>query len=544
MKIGLRAKFGFLFLVFGCALLGAMWVMIYRFAGEMFAESYADSIGKILDVTEYSLNLTAEEVHRYGKSKGADERYYASLERMKKIREASECLYLYIIYPTGEQTAVWLFDASEDGEELGADVADYDAPESAVVREVYLSGEANKMLDLTDTDDGTVVSIYSPMKDEMGNTIAVMGADVRMDDMMELMVDSLWNITIQAMILTVFGVLFLMLFVQLGVIRSIRKLKLGVQRMADGDFGVQVSLRRKDELGQITDAFNRMSDKIRGHVNEMERLNDAYRKFIPPETFEILHKESIAEIRLGDQAQTKLVVLAMEPQDFRKKIHMMSSKETFCYINSLLDMLVPAVFVEGGTIERFEKAGVRSFYRSHAESALKSAVHACEEAGEERICAGIAQGTVMVGIAGGEERMDIISISDQMKIAEFLMEIAPKYHASILISRSAAMQIEDLEQNYHCRFMGYIKLLASEKLEGVYEVFDGVAAQERRFKQITRERFEEGVRFFGGGNYREARAAFIEVLKQYRGDDAARVYLYLCSRYLQEGQGDAWIEAL
>ena len=540
MKIGLRAKFGVFFFIFGCVFLGVMWVMIYRFAGEIFNESYTDSIGKILDVTAYSLDLTAEEIHRYGKTGKADERYLATLDRMKAIRRASGCAYLYIIYPTGAESARWLFDAVENGEELGAVVADYGDTESSVVREVYLTGEKNKTLDLTDTADGTVVSIYKPLKDEMDNTIAVMGADVRIDDMIELFMDSLLKITLQSAVLAMLGMLFLLLFVQLGVIRSVRKLKRGVQRMADGDFGVQVFLRRRDELGEITDAFNRMSEKIRGHVGEMEKLTEAYRKFIPPETFEILHKKSIADIRLGDQAQTKLAVLSIEPQGF----HAMSSEETFCYINDVLKILVPAVFDEGGTIERFEKAGVCSFYRNHAECALKTAVAACEKSGEQRICAGIAHGTVRVGIAGEERRMDIISVSDQVKAAKFLMGIAPKYHASVLISQSAAVQIVDFAKKYHCRFLGYIKITASKKLEGVFEVFDGVAASERRLKQITKERFEEGVRLFGGADYREARAAFLDVLKQDRGDEAARVYLCLCSRYLQEGEGDVWFEEL
>ncbi len=552
MKIGLRVKFGIFFMVFGLVMLSAMCGLIYFFTQNVFMEHYKDSIGKIVDVTACSLELSPDEISSYAETENADDRYWDILDKMRQIREMSEFAYIYVLYPTDEDTAVWVFYVSEAGdvEELGAPILDYAEDKYDMVRDICLTGEQNDTLDYTNTDTGLVVSIYYPLNDENGDTVAVLGGDVYMDEINELFKESILKIAAQIAVLFAAGILLLLLFVQFGVVRSISRLKQGVQKMADGELGVQVFCKRRDEIGDITTVFNRMSRKISNHMDETQELNRAYRKFVPPDTFDILHKRSVVDISLGDQEEAELTVLCMEPVGFKEYVHNLSSEETFRYINGILEKTVPAVLEGGGTIEHFEKAGICSYYRSNAENALRSAVMACENlaAGGDggRLCAGIAQGTVMVGIAGQEERMDIISVSEQTRLSEFLMEIAPKYNASILLSQKAAAQIKDLEQSYHYRFLGYLKIAAAERPEGIYDVFDGDAAKDRRYKQITKEAFEQGVRLFCEGNYEKARQSFIDVLKQYRRDEAAKIYLTLCSSYLQNGgsEPEMWIETL
>lgn len=548
MKIGLQGKFVFFFLMFGTAMLAAVWILVYLFAGEVFLDHYADSIGKIVNVTAYGLDLTSKEMRRYGETGVADAHYRKILKQLNEIRELSDLQYLYIIYPKGEKEAVWLFDASgEDAEKLGTPVSDYTSEAFAAVREVYAAGEKNGKLDRTDTDLGKLVSVYCPLGDEKGPTVAVLGADKSLNDIMDAMTEKLMQISVRMGVLIAAGMLVLLLFVQFGIIRSVRRLKQGVQRMSDGELGIQISCRRRDEIGDITAVFNRMSANIKGHIKEVEELNGAYQKFVPPETFEILHKSNIVEIRLGDQAREELTVLSMAPENFKETTQNMTPAETFRYINGILETAVPAVLKEGGTIEHFEKAGLCSLYRNSAAYALKSAVLACENMRKSKgkLTAGIAFGTVMVGIAGHSDRMGLINISEETKISAFLMEIAPKYHASILLSKGAAEQIEGLRKSYHCRFLGYIKITVSGRLEGVVDVFDGDSTEDRRQKQMTKEIFEQGVTYFTERKYEDARESFIEVLKRYRRDSAAREYLSLCNKYLKEGgEGSAYIEDL
>lgn len=565
MKIGIRAKFSVFFLFFGSIMLCALIVTVFLFACEIYLENCLDTLQNVVDEATDTLEVSEEQIRHYAKAGGEDEQYRNALEKMEHIRELFGLAYFYILYPTGEDDAVWVFYAVDteydknSPPKLGDAVDDYATEKYRKIRELFIESqeqpdadltepkEAGQYFDTVETDAGDVISIYCLLTDSQNKPYAVLGADVLQEKLTDTILDNVVEILAKITVMIVVLLFLLLLFLQLSVIRSIRKLKSGVQRLADGELGVQITSKRKDEIGDITRVFNRMSESIRGHIQEMEDLNQAYQKFVPQEIFEILGRDSVVELCPGDQAEIRVTVLSMEPCDFDARTKQMSSEEIFCYINSVLERLVPAVHENEGTVVQFRKAGIRSLYRKSTESALITAVLAGEEmrACGQPFSAGIAYGTVMMGIAGWSERMDVVRISKQMKLSEFLMRIAPKYNASILLTKSAATQIGNLAKSYHCRFLGYIKTAASAGVEGIYDVYDADKAEDRRFKSMTKEQFEQGVNFFCTGNYSEARQIFIGVLRQNRRDAAAREYVTLCSRYLQEGRvGDVWIEVL
>ena len=89
-------------------------------------------------------------------------------------------------------------------------------------------------------------------------------------------------------------------------------------------------------------------------------------------------------------------------------------------------------------------------------------------------------------------------------------------------------------------------LRTSDRAEKIYDVYDGDAMEDRERKDLTKEKFEEGVRRFLAREFYEARLCFIEVLKLYRFDYAAREYLYLCNSFYQNEEGareaDVYVE--
>ena len=567
-KFGLRAKLTGIFVLFGAVILGATVIYIYGMIRKIYTEYYNESLLDIAETAaEYleALGMDGEEMHAYVQSGVLDERYEQTLVKMQEMRERFELESLYLIYPTGEDTAIWFADASAgDVKRFGEPVDNYHVEESRQVREVYESGEPSREMDWTKIvverehegregeENGEnveyVISAYYPIKDARGNSVAVIGVDKLGDEMTNKIIGSLTQVTRMLFLIVTISTALLILFVQFDIVRAIRRLKSGVQKLGEGEADVQVSENRRDELGEIARAFNRMAYSIGRHIGEMEELNQAYQKLIPPGVFEILHKESIVEFQLGDQANVNLTVLAMEPEGAEQVMQKMSSKQIFQYINDMLARTVPAVMEHGGAAWNFDRAGVYSFFQNSALDALEAALLAGRRLGRqgEHITAGIIKGQVMVGVAGHEARMDIISISEQARIAAFFMKIGKHYRASVLIGRSAAAQITDFEKRYHVRFLGYLKLSASERLEGVYDVYDGDEERERRDKQRTKEDFERGVLLFSKQNYKGAREAFIDVLRRYRRDDAAREYLELCNRILsgEECKDRIWFEEL
>ena len=312
-KFGLRAKLTVIFILFGTVISGATILYMERIIQEIYKEHYNEVLTDIAETAAEhlkALGVGAEEIKAYMLSGVLDERYEQVHEKMKEIRERFELESLYIIYPTGEYTALWFADASvEDEQEFGGTVEDYEAYESRYIRGVYESGKASEEMDWTTTiaesgADGEqeekkekivwrVISAYYPIRDQEGNSVAVLGVDKTELEMKEKIRSSLTRVTQMIFFTVAILSALLILFVQQNLVRPIRRLKRTVQELGDGGSNVHFPDGRRDELGEIARAFNRMADSIGQHIGEMEKLNGAYQKLLPPGIFELLHKKAL-----------------------------------------------------------------------------------------------------------------------------------------------------------------------------------------------------------------------------------------------------------
>src|SRR3989304_1489087 len=68
------------------------------------------------------------------------------------------------------------------------------------------------------------------------------------------------------------GVVFISLFVSRGIINPIILLVKGMKRVAGGDLNIRVESRLKDELGELTDSFNYMTNDIKDAREKLLKL--------------------------------------------------------------------------------------------------------------------------------------------------------------------------------------------------------------------------------------------------------------------------------
>ena len=102
-----------------------------------------------------------------------------------------------------------------------------------------------------------------------------------MDEIQTFLKYSLKNLLVMMALLITGCFLVLLVLVNSSIISPVRILKNGVEKMADGELGVQVPIKSWDEIGEISEVFNRMSFNIGSHIQEIMDLNDGYYKFVP-----------------------------------------------------------------------------------------------------------------------------------------------------------------------------------------------------------------------------------------------------------------------
>ena len=353
-------------------------------------------------------------------------------------------------------------------------------------------------------------------------------------------VRNVFTVVLLVLILLLCGILIR----SLGPLKELRE---RVQEIINGRLGVQTTVRGRDEVAEIGRAFNQMSASVEYHVNELNSLNDGYFRFVPSKMFQILRKSSVIDVRLGDQIQGALTILYFNVVDFDKIARGLTGEGMFAQINLLFSNLIPVVNENGGVVDKFVDAGLVAFYTNGSEQALNTAVSVCQtidligELQEQepergpgiRIACGLSHGPVMIGIVGHEERMAATTISEHTNLSGFLRRIAPKYGSRVLTTASVINNVEGFAQKFNARYVGFLRIQASGVTEKLYDIFDGDQEETKTFKKQTKDLFEKGVDLYCAKEFYEARLVFIEVLKRFRGDGAAKEYLYRCDQYYQ-----------
>lgn len=343
-----------------------------------------------------------------------------------------------------------------------------------------------------------------------------------------------WNLKVLSIILL--SVLTLVLIVILLIfLRPLKTLKISAGKLAAGELGVTVPVHGHDEIAGISAAFNQMSLGILRYVQDIQDMSNGYYKFIPAKILELLGKESIQQVRLGDEITENMTILSVYANRGQEKMELWSTEEVYAGINQMLPALVEPITSHHGVVEHFEHTGLSAFFTENSKNALDAAVriqksfdHSVQ--GNVRTVA-ISYGKVMIGVIGHENRMEAAAISAHSNLAKALRLKGSTYGARILITHLVYRQIPEFEKQYHARYLGNIYLTANDTLERVYDVYDGDPEEEFYYKELTKPLFEQGVEMYVAKKFYEARLVFVEVLKQHRKDRAAKEYLYRCDKY-------------
>ncbi len=473
------------------------------------------------------------------------------------------CTYVYSIFHSDEEGKLYV--SKSMSEYSGVPVEWVYAPE--VAEGIYQAFDTGGIINMTDENrNGKRNNQFIPLVLGDGTKYGVLAVSVGGNIQDYQVWYYQWNLknVSSALLLALTAALLVILYIFL---RPLKTLKECAGKLASGNLGVTVAVRGHDEVADISSAFNQMSLEIEKYVQDIQGMSDGYYKFIPAKILDLLGKESIQEVELGDQMMGDFTILSLHAMDYPKQRISFSEEQVCMGINQVLSMLVEPINSHSGVVEHFEDTGLSAFFTEKVSGLPSTGASAagqrtdgeksravrkangCPSSKEaldaaidiqnllERMMPGnsrtiaISYGRVMIGIIGHERRMEAATISAHSDLAKALRLKGDKYGAHILITHLVYKQIPDFEEHYHARYLGNIYLAADNSYERVYDVYDGDSEEEFYYKEQTRQLFEQGVGLFVARKFYEARLVFVEVLKQHRKDKAAKEYLYRCDKY-------------
>jgi len=285
--------------------------------------------------------------------------------------------------------------------------------------------------------------------------------------------------------------------------------------------------------------------------DRMQKLNEANEKFVPTPLLSILQKQSITELKLGDQTQREMTVLFSDIRSFTSLSESMSPQENFNFINSYLSRMGPHVRQNHGFIDKYIGDAVMALFPRLPEDAIQAGIDMQKELityNQHRskqgfspisIGIGVHTGNLMLGIIGESERMEGTVISDTVNLASRLEGLTKMYGISLMISEDTLLKVDRIE-NYKYRLLDNVIVKGKQNSIRVYQVFEGLSSEEEDLLQATKLSFELGIEAYQGRRFTEALDLFQNVAKLHPEDVPTQIYLKRCNKAITEGVSDDW----
>ena len=117
---------------------------------------------------------------------------------------------------------------------------------------------------------------------------------------------------LEGLLFTIGALLFIGAFLFHGIYRTIRplvELKKTAALLADGNYGIRLFVRGKDEIAELTESFNQMAEKIEEHVEKLSAVNETQRQILgslahelkTPMTAIIGYADTLLTLRLSER---------------------------------------------------------------------------------------------------------------------------------------------------------------------------------------------------------------------------------------------------
>lgn len=276
VSLNLSQKFILGFLLLSLLLSGGVCLVGY----QSIQAKYMDFYYRIaLSAAQTAADLIeAETAERYLSSLTEDEDYAGAFHAMDVVKEYTGMQYLYLFYPS-EEGYLYIYDARVEGEDpqdlcaLGQ-IDAYPGTNDHLMR-AFETGQPVEDILVSDSELGYVGTVFAPVLDAGGRSVALMGADVSMHEVQEELRAFLLK-SLGLSVGTVFVLVFLYLvYLKRRVVDQIGKLTQSVNAYAQDSGNLVYSdaqIHTGDEIEQLSNAFTHMAGQVESYMRNLEKV--------------------------------------------------------------------------------------------------------------------------------------------------------------------------------------------------------------------------------------------------------------------------------
>ena len=262
-------------------------------------------------------------------------------------------------------------------------------------------------------------------------------------------------------------------------VAPIKLLVQGAYEIGQGNLDQKIAVKSKDEIGELTAAFNDMARGLR----EKAFIRDTFERYMSKQLAEkLLDSGGKLTVELGGEHRF-VTVLFTDIRGFTSMSEKLDPKMVISFLNEYFSMMVDVVFEQKGFIDKFigdammiiygvpvkgdddAVRAVRTGIRMQAAMRRFNEKRAAEGQPPMHMGIGINSGTVVAGNVGSKERMNYTVIGDTVNLAARLEPLSRE--ENVIISQATYDLVKDM---FEIEKKGEVMLKGKLEPQRIYEV--------------------------------------------------------------------------
>src|SRR5215470_17757767 len=321
------------------------------------------------------------------------------------------------------------------------------------------------------------------------------------------------------------------------LVRTLWRLVEGAKAIEAGDLAITLPVTSRDEIGQLSQAFNSMAGQLRNN----ERIKDTFGKYVDPRVVAQLIDTSKEE---GDHAERRIAtVMFSDLKAFTSISEQLTATAMVGLLNRYFTVVAEQIRTHKGFVEKYIGDAIVAFWTppfapgdSHAASAClaalahRDAVTALRpelpqllglrrNVPELAVRMGLATGEVVVGTVGAPTAKTFAAIGDITNLASRLEGVNKVYGTSVILAEETYRLAQTVVE---ARELDTVVVAGKSEPVRIYELIGRAHEVDAGLLQL-RELYTEGLQAYRRRDWGGAGQCFTKCLELVPGDGPSAV---------------------
>ena len=349
------------------------------------------------------------------------------------------------------------------------------------------------------------------------------------------------------------GLLFAIL-VSGGITRPVRLLLEGTREVEAGHLDRSIEVITRDEIGQLSTAFNRMIEQLR----HKERIRETFGRYVDPRVVEGLINQP--KLAAAEGQRRVMTIMFCDMKGFTTLSEGMTPQGLVKVMNRYLSTMSEPIRRHGGVIDKYIGDAIMAYWGPPFVEETDEGQFACLAASEmiKRIAPlreevtellgvrviptecdvriGVATGEALVGSIGSEIMMNYTVMGDTVNLAARLEAANKLYGSRSLIAEATVAKTDDTIQ---FREIDRLMVAGQTQPQAVFELL-GRKDELTPKQDSLRTRYADGLLAYRAQRWEQARAAFRAVLEAVPTDGPSSTLLSRIDHLQEHPPGADW----